>query len=311
MAKTPPALAPINFVTGTLGSGKSYLAQRYAADYLRRGKIVATNYDFVGRWWETIQLMRGGGIFEKMERFNQPPPTLMDHRARMVERAEILKLAYRFDVQDDLYDYRLPGEGEDRGLLIMDEQALQMNTRNWEERKKRELEAYGNAMRSLQFYINMRKLGWSALIISHSHEQLDSQLRHMGGAIIRCRNLAKVNIPFTTVKMFRKPRFVAIHIWPETKPAHIFKREVYGLDLPIASMYKSMDEFDANPERLGFRHQSRPLPKVAIYPAQPKFTWDEGARKRHLKRLAERAGTTSPADAGEVYGGSPGSWRTS
>jgi len=305
-------LSPINFVTGTLGSGKSYLATRYIFKYLAAGKVVACNFDLVGPWWDTVHELRQSKLRGLMEEFSLGPDLgIREAGERYEARAKIRELAYRFDVQDDLYDYRLPGEGEDRGLLVLDEQALQMNSRNWEERKKKDAQRYGgNTMRALQFYINMRKLGWSSLVLSHSHEQLDNQLRHMGGAIIRCRNLSKVNIPFTRRSMFKKPRFVAIHIWPETKPVHIYRREVYGLNMRLARHYKSMEEFDANPEPLGIRFQTPPYRKVAQYPPQHKFTWDSGGANRQQWAREKLRRNIAPEPAPEeVYTGSGGSWR--
>lgn len=301
MAKKIPQLAPINFVTGTLGSGKSYIGMRYIFHYLVGNKPIAANFDLVGNWWETVADLRRSSIWDRLDRWDKKERGLQAAGDRYREMGEIRKLAYRFDVQDDLYDFDLPGEGEDRGLLVLDEQALTMNARNWEDRKRRETAQYGNNMKSLQFYINMRKLGWSALVLAHSHEQLDSQLRMMGGAVLRCRNLAKVTIPMTSIRMFKKPRFIVLHIWPETKPVHVFKKEVYGLNLRIANHYQSMQTFDATPEKLGMRFQAPPLQKVAYYPAQPRYTFDLGARKR----LRERLGTTVEDLAGAPALGGP------
>lgn len=310
-------LAPINFITGTLGGGKSYLAMRHLFNYLVAGKVVATNFDLTGEWWKTVYEFRHGGLISKMQKFNNPE-TMEDARARFEEYQEIRQLAYRFDLQDDLYDFRPPGKGEDRGLLVMDEQALQMNSRNWEARKKRDEAAHGSTMKSLAFYINMRKMGWTSLVLSHSHEQLDSQLRHMGGAVIRCRNLAMVNWPFSGLlpggpyPIRSKPLFVAIYTWPETKPVHIYKREAKGLDMRIARHYNSMEEFEENPERLGLRHMAKPYQKVAWYPPQPKFTWDDKPRKLWPERYARaRLGGDRDQEQPEplTYSGSPGSWR--
>lgn len=277
-------LSPINFVTGTLGSGKSYFAMRYVRDYLREGKIVATNFELTGEWWRTWS--RSSGLLARLR---------ADLEADYMRGWEMRDRAYRFDVPDDLYDFRLPGEGEDRGLIVLDEGALRMNSREWASRAKDEKERYGTGLRSLQWYINMRKLGWSCLILAHSEAQLDNQVRAMGGAIIRCRNLKKLKIPILGWNMFRKPRFVAVHIWPETKPVHIYKREIYGLDLSVARHYRSLEQFEANPQTLGIRFQSRRV-KVAVN-RTPFPNWDGTADRRRAEAARLRAPSSGEADS--------------
>ncbi len=304
-------LSPINFVTGTLGAGKSYFAMRYVMQYLVLGKPVMCNFDLVGDWAATIQLLRRPGYerlvrSEKLGRFAfRPDSSVRLREAR--ERQEIRGLAFRYDMQDDLYDYRLPGVGEDRGLIVLDEGALRMNSREWSDRAKREKEQYGTSLRSIQWYVNMRKMGWSLLVLAHSEDMLDNQVRHMGGAIIRCRNLSKLRLPIVKIPLFRKPRFVAIHKWPETKPVHIYAREVYGLNKQIADHYVSMEEFDANPDKVGLRPQTVARPPRAIFPAQPGLTYDHASGAARSER--QRASTAPEQDEGSpgsVGDGAPG-----
>ncbi len=281
-------LSPINFVTGTLGSGKSYFAMRYVRDYLREGKVVATNFEFTGDWWRTWS--KSSGVIARLRATAE---------ADYQRGWEMRDKAFRFDVPDDLYDFRLPGDGEDRGLIVLDEGALRMNSREWASRAKEEKERYGTGLRSLQWYINMRKLGWSCLILAHSEEQLDNQVRAMGGAVIRCRNLKKLKLPIVGWSLFRKPRFVAVHVWPETKPVHIYKREFYGLDLSVAGHYRSLEQFEANPQTLGIRFQSRPV-KVGIN-RTPFPNWDRAAARRPAEAVRLRG--PSPAERDTISDG--------
>ncbi len=283
-------LSPINFVTGTLGSGKSYFAMRYVRDYLREGKIVATNFELTGEWWRTWS--KSSGLLARLR---------ADEQADYMRGWQMRENAYRFDVPDDLYDFRLPGEGEDRGLIVLDEGALRMNSREWASRAKDEKERYGTGLRSLQWYINMRKLGWSCLILAHSEDQLDNQVRAMGGAIIRCRNLKKLKIPVVGWTMFRKPRFVAVHVWPETKPVHIYKREIYGLNLSVATHYRSLEQFEANPQTLGIRYQSRRV-KLAVN-LTPFPNWDAVAGRRPAPGVSSGGPVTGEEDLVGTGGG--------
>lgn len=233
-------LNPINFVTGTLGSGKSYFAMRYVREYLAAGKIVACNFDLRGDFWRSW-------MPKKVRR----EPDIVQWQWMRNCRLRAL----RYDVPEDLYDYRLPGEGEDRGLLVIDEGGLRMNSRAWQERKSADKEKYGKtagaAVKSLELYINMRKLGWSCLILAHSQKQLDNQVQDLGGAIIRLRNFQRVKMPLVGVPLSKHPKFLAIHLWPEVNA--ILKRELYGLDLTTARHYQSMETFDADPVSEGVR----------------------------------------------------------
>lgn len=235
----PGMLNPINFVTGTLGSGKSYFAMKYVRDYIAEGKVVACNFDLQGDWWKTW-------MPKKVRRLPESEQWAWQRDAR--ERA------LRFDVPEDMYDYRLPGEGEDRGLLIIDEGGLRMNSRAWQERKTRDIAKYGTAVKSLELYINMRKLGWSCMILAHSQKQLDNQVQDLGGAIVRLRNFQRVKMPLVGISLSKRPKFLAIHLWPEV--GAILKREFYGLDMKVARHYRSMETFDADPTSNGLRRQS-------------------------------------------------------
>lgn len=304
MAKGDPLLpAPISFVVGPLGSGKSYFAMRYIRKYVKAGKMVAANFDLCGDWAKTWS---GGGILDRW--FGTP-------ENRYAWSQEARSRVLRYDMQDDLYDYELPGEGEDRGLLVLDEAGLSMNARMYAQRQKRDAALYGDkaALKSLEFYINMRKRGWTALVLAHSHSHLDNQVRDMGGQIVKLRNLARIKIPFTPFKMARKPRFVAIHIVPDTKPAMVHKREIYGLDMTTARHYQSMQTFDADPEiGRGVRLQVEAV-KIARHPSQPVYTFDAGPLRRRVGTTSLRGGP-KPAAAGsapEGWTGSAGSWRDS
>ncbi len=302
--KTPDPLLPssISFVVGPLGSGKSYFAMRYIMKYLSAGKIVACNFDLRGAWWKTL----ANRTFHR--KWN------MDDAQRYAWAQDCKTRCYRFDIQDDLYEYRLPGTGEDRGLLVLDEAGLQMNTRMYARRQSKDKAKYGedNALKSLEFYINMRKKGWASLVLAHSESHVDSQLRDMGGQIIKLRNLARIKIPFTPFKMARKPRFVAIHKVPDTKPPMVHKREIYGLDLPTANHYESMQEFDASPEIGQGIRLHVPSVKLARPVPVPLNTWDSLAARTRRPPTdvyeGEGGADAPPAKAG-LFTGSPGSWR--
>lgn len=288
-------LNPINFVTGTLGSGKSYYAMRNVFRYLAAGKVVATNFDLVGPFWETARRMSKSG-------------RRVQGRAAYEWCDDCRGRALRYDVMDDLYDYELPGSGEDRGLLVFDEGGLNLNRRTQRYRQKRAEHIYDNPLKDLQHYINMRKLGWTCLILAHSAKHLDDQVQDLGGSVIRLRNFARVKMPLIGVSLTKQPRFLAIHYWPEVRA--ITKRELYGLNIKVARHYKSMELFDYLPEGAGRRHHQAPGP-LGVLVAEDCAVWNSRRLDggEDAPRAAERARSArSPGGSdGDPGGVAPGS----
>jgi hypothetical protein len=279
-------LNPINFVTGTLGCGKSYYAVKHIFNYLSEGKRVACNFDLLGDFWNTA--CRRSPLGKRLEGSDRHQWG-QDCRER----------ALRFDNMDDLYTYRLPGSGEDRGLLVFDEAGLNLNRRMSRQRAKSDEQRHENPLAAMQFYINMRKRGWTCLIIAHSAKHLDDQVQDLGGSIIRLRNFARVKMPVIGVSLTKEPRFLAIHFWPEVRT--ITKREFYGLDKKIARHYRSMDEFEWEPKTKGLRHHMNPG-SLGVPVGQPFEATTPGidvARSAGAP-VAERGRTAAPDDDAPV-----------
>ncbi len=243
-------LNSISFVTGPLGCGKSYFAQKHVIEYLAAGKTVACNFDLCGRWFEVAR--RGASGADKH-----------DVGDKYTWWQDCFARAYRYDVMDDLYDFTPPGPRnvEDRGLLVLDEAGLNMNSRLYALRQKQDAEKYeGNPIKALQFYINMRKRGWTCLILAHSSAHVDNQVQSMGGGIIKLRNYARIKIPWVGVPVSKKPKFNARYFTPDVSGTVPEFRQFYGLDPKIASTYRSEGEFEFMPESRGLRLQREPGP---------------------------------------------------
>lgn len=306
------ALTPINFVTGTLGAGKSYYATRTAFRYLAAGKVVALNYDLIpyrgrhpktgeydpdhpldGRpWWSTVYELsrRRQRVWDRLV---EPDP--LD---RWLAYRDIVSRCYRYEDPEDLYDFRLPGdtEKEDRGLLVMDEGALRANSRMWSERKKENSARGRHALADLQFMLHIRKLGWTMLLLSQGFEMVDNQYRALGPVEIRLRNLNKMTIPVLNVPFSRKPRFIAIHYMRENDL--IMRREYYGIDV-TAGHYRSSAVFDPTADvQRGMRPMSE-LPRAhwLPHPDDELLPGDEGqhsaARARRRRAGGRPAGVAN------------------
>lgn len=271
-----PTLNPINFVTGTLGAGKSGYATRTAFHYLAQGKIVALNYDLIpyrarhpktgeewpdhpyhgAPWWRTVFDLKYAGLGRSYA------PAGAD---RWREYQDIVARCLRFDDNSDLYDYVLPGdpEVEDRGLLVVDEGALRGNARMWSDRQSENKAAGRHKLADLQFMLHVRKLGWTMLFLTQGFTMIDNQYRQLGPVEIRLRNFQKMVLPIFNVPMSRKPRFMASHKHMEAD--FVMQRENFRIEKAFGH-YRSAQVFHPGLElETGVRQMSE-LPRASFFP---------------------------------------------
>lgn len=238
------SLQAINLVTGHLGSGKSYYAMRMIERYARAGKFVMCNFDLYGPWWSTFV----DRTYSKKELYRvrtQGSSAAFD-RDRYDRMRYILRHVWRFYDQSELYNYVLPGDPrkEDRGLLVVDEAALHNNARTGKERQQKAAERTGDALAEFEWFIHMRKLGWTCLMLTQDSDMVDKQLKGTTSSEVHLRNLAKVKIPFVGIPLARKPTFVAVYYWQEgAKKGQPVGRDYYGLDVRLANHYRSNHRF--------------------------------------------------------------------
>lgn len=228
-------LAPISYVTGPLGSGKSYFAHRTAmVNYLSQRKPVLMNYDLKGDWpkscWEILPKMRRPQGAERWDYMR-----------------DVESKAWRYESPADIVGISPPGPTaqEDRGLLVMDEGALQVNARDWRD--------FDKGM--LGFFLNMRKLGWTLLLLTQQKGLIDKQIQEIGSTQIECANLAQNDVPFPPILFWLK--------WLQPRKAFFIARkynlqykgsggggpmqtgfESYRIDQRIAQHFESVEVFD-------------------------------------------------------------------
>lgn len=153
----------VYIVTGKLGNGKTLVTVGRIRDAIRAGCRVATNLDInlkemFGAQAKNIQLMR---IPDK--------PTIEDLNA----------IGKGYDGHE--YD-------ENKfGLLVLDECGTWFNSRNWQDKTRKEVN---------DWFLHARKLGWHVYIIIQDITMLDSQARDaIGELLVVCRRLDKLRIP--------------------------------------------------------------------------------------------------------------------
>jgi zona occludens toxin len=194
-------------VTGAPGSGKSYYCTRKIADSLDRGKMVATNVTLVDGWEQRLACRN---------RLRLAMPGRVDSKA-----AEYARNSYYTDSLGELMRVRLSGEGESRGVAVIDEAHEWLNNRTWDDEDRKDF---------VRWFSLHRKLGWDTYLITQHIDSIDKQIRDRIEFHIVLRNVR--NMKFAGIPVMPCNAFLAIWVWlggPRTK-RHIAKRELFFLD---------------------------------------------------------------------------------
>ena len=83
----------IRLVTGPLGTGKSYYGVRKAAQSIREGKMVATNFDLVPDWID--QVVRHGRLRKRSRKLNERSERFSRRYMRIETMQELMELRVR------------------------------------------------------------------------------------------------------------------------------------------------------------------------------------------------------------------------
>lgn len=149
-------------VHGKKGNGKSLVCVGRLRDAIQAGKPVATNLDI------------------RLDKLTK----LSDKTAR----------SFRLPDRPSIADMEMIGRGSDSvdestfGVIVLDEMATWMNTRNFQDKGRQAL---------LDWFVHSRKLGWDVYFICQSPEQIDKQVRNaLSELSVSCKRLDKIRIPF-------------------------------------------------------------------------------------------------------------------
>lgn len=156
----------IYVVTGKLGAGKTLMSVSRIQLYLNQNRKVATNLD--------INLSSMIGNYAKKSRLYRIPdiPT--------IESLEALPLGYDSDEIDE----------SKNGLLVLDECGIFLNSRGWNDPKRKPINA---------FFKLLRKKRWDAIFIIQDIDNLDSDAkRTIAEHVVYCRRLDRMSIPIIT-----------------------------------------------------------------------------------------------------------------
>ena len=221
----------IEVCQGTPGSGKSAAAVARALLHLRKGGVVAANFSLVDGWADVVARRHIWSYVSDTFRYDLAK-SLWPRFYRVNSLRSIRQIMPRDEAVGLYKDDGSYSEGS--GLLILDEAQLVFNSRKWEKN-----------MEWIEFFTQHRKLGWNVLLIAHTIEMIDSQIRPLAEYESRFRNLQKVKLPVVGIPMSPFPLFLVIRRYAGlgAGASVIADRELFPLPLWAARLYDSLEVF--------------------------------------------------------------------
>lgn len=212
---------PVYAVTGKLGAGKTLVAVGIMRDALNQGRKVATNIDL---WLENM----------------------INPQAKNVE-------AYRLPDKVNAKAIDLIGFGSDEfgeennGCIVIDEGALQLNSRNYRDKGRQEF---------IDWLVHARKKRWNVYIIIQHVESLDKQIRDLFiENTIYCLRTDRLKMPVVstflavmTLGAFTSPRLhIGITRYGTNPSDSVIDRTIYRGD-DLFNAYDTEQKFDFDDE---------------------------------------------------------------
>lgn len=218
----------IEVMQGALGSGKSAVATARALSHLQDGGVVAANFALVDGWSDVVARRNPIAWFDDDLRFKKSADLYQRffhvNSLAAIKEIDVKSLATGRQKSTGRYQ-------EGQGLLILDECQLVFNSRKWEKN-----------FDWIQFFTQSRKLGWNVLLIAHTIEMIDSQIRPLCEYESRFRNLQRVKIPLTPVPLSPFPLFLVVTRYAGLGAGSsiVAGRGLYPLPLWAAALYDSL-----------------------------------------------------------------------
>lgn len=219
----------------TPGSGKSAAAVARAIMHLRKGGVVAANFSLVDGWAEKIASKYALSYlpFGWGEQYAYSKAADLYNRFFRVDSLDAIRALEPRSQATGFYRDK-GGYSEGSGLLILDESQLVFNSRKWQDN-----------LPWIEFFTQHRKLGWNVIMIAHTIEMIDSQIRPLAEYESRFRNLQKVKIPILGFPLSPFPLFLVIRRYAGlgAGASVIADRDLYPLPLWAARLYDSLEVF--------------------------------------------------------------------
>lgn len=255
----------IHLVVGVPGSGKSLWTTRQIVRALRSGKYVATNVGMVEDWPMRAARMQTIGW-------------LRPRHARKLAARNARNMVVSGDL-DYLMSLRLPeyrgrGSGEGRGIVVLDEAHLWLNTRAFRDEDRPKLVAW---------FSQHRKLGWDVYLITQSDKSIDQQIARLAEYVVKLRNLRKfrlMGIPITGGMNV----FLGVWRWANESRAKPMRREMFLLNRKLAGLYDTLAIHETGADELADA-------RTVLMPISPAGEEGERARVRRAAGASTERGT--------------------
>lgn len=200
----PQGVSMFSVVTGRLGSGKSLFVASLIEDAARRGKRIVANFD-------------------------------LDFSAYSFSSPLDCTVIPTRPTSQILADLGRGSEMEsDPGLMVIDEGAMILNARTWNDKDREKVIAW---------FAMSRKLNWDVYIIIQHVSALDKQIREMFCEIyITCMRLDRIKVPLLHAAL---PRVhIAVGRYGSQPNAPVTQRWIYRGNKKLYSLYNTSYIFD-------------------------------------------------------------------
>ncbi len=188
----------MDFYEGTIRSGKSACAVSKVFECLKDGGVVGLNFDLVPNW-STIYARRLLPRFAKEKTIMKLSKDLHSRAFRIGNVESLYELSEKMQ---SLVKGRRARSREEKGLIVFDECGLFFNTRSWDKN-----------MDYINFFTNSGKLQWEIVLISHSFDDIDKQIRAKIEYLTTFRNMKKLHIYGLPIASFlKKPIFRSVTV---------------------------------------------------------------------------------------------------
>lgn len=233
-------------VQGSLGSGKSMVAMIELIYQLKAGGVVACNFTLTDDWAYDLAGQNLAVRFGFQNRLDLAK-SYWDRCYKIGNPESMIELSgERGSNLAKMCVGKRKGKREGKGLLILDDCHHFFNARTFTANKE-----------YVSFFANARKYGWRTILITHSVENIDKQIRSYIEIESRFRNLQKVKIPFLPLPLSPFPLFLIVRkyygLGPGSGSNH--SRDIYPFDKRAARLYDTLERFHADDVLDRYQHQ--------------------------------------------------------
>lgn len=226
----------ITLLVGAPGHGKSYTMVKLFDEALQKGKPVATNLPLADDW--AMVLAKRHTAFASLR------------KKALARKAEVYEtMVFHSEDLEDLTRVRLSGEGEGRGIMLVDESHRQLNTRTLtaqveevtnkdgevEAKPMKRAFAVAKRMKVIAHLSGHRHYGFDVVLATQDASNLDGQAKRLYEFVSEVRNFKKLPV---VGSILRVNIFLRVTRWND-KARTKAGVSVYFLSKRLACLYQT------------------------------------------------------------------------